>query len=60
MVMESTTSTSPIDSSGDERALDCTTPTNGMLPPSPMRLAGFTGLLDMILLSSEPAKSSIS
>jgi hypothetical protein len=49
MAMKSTTITSPIDIRGDERDLDCTTPTNGMLPPSPMRRAGFTGLLDIIM-----------
>lgn len=49
MAMKSTTITSPIDIRGDERVLDCTIPTNGMLPPSPMRRAGFTGLLDIII-----------
>lgn len=46
---ESTTTTSPIDSSEDERDLDCSTPINGILPSSAMRRAGFTGLLDMII-----------
>lgn len=52
--------TSPMDSKGDERVLDCAEPANGMLPPSPMRRIGFTGLLDMIMYSSnEPETTSI-
>lgn len=52
--------TSPMDSIGDERVLDCTEPANGMLPPSPMRRTGFTGLLDMIMYSSiEPESTSL-
>lgn len=49
MRTKGTTMTSPIDSRGDERDLDCTAPTNGIFTPSPMRRAGFTGLLDITL-----------
>lgn len=48
MEVEITTTKSPIDNKRDERVLDCTEPTNGMLPPSAKRRAGFTGLLDMV------------
>lgn len=48
--MKNTTTTSPIDSKGDERVLDCEEPTSGRPPLSAMRRAGFTGLLDMIVI----------
>lgn len=49
MEVDVTTTKSPIDKNGDERVLDCTEPTKGMLPPSAKRRAGFTGLLDMVI-----------
>lgn len=47
--LRSTTTKRPIDSRGDERDLDCTPPIKGMLPPSPMRRAGFTDLRDIVI-----------
>lgn len=44
----STTITRPIESKGDERDFEWSEPTNGTLPPSARRRAGFTGLLDMV------------
>jgi hypothetical protein len=41
-----------MDSSGDERDLECIEPTKGRLPPSAKRLAGFPGLLDIIIFNS--------
>ena len=37
MEVEVTTITSPVDNKGDEHVLDCTEPTNRMLPPSAKR-----------------------
>lgn len=44
-----TTTKSTTDSTGEERDLECAEPTKGMLPLSPRRRAGFTGLLDMAI-----------
>lgn len=57
--MRSTKTTSPIDSKGDERDLECNEPMNGMPPPSANRRAEPTGLLDMVLQYSQARKPSI-
>ena len=57
--MRSTKTTSPIDSKGDERDLECNEPMNGMPPPSANRRAELTALLDMVLQYSWARKPSI-